>query len=174
MMRKEGAIHADIKPENCFLQLTDGNGTNHNYHNHSNNSNNNNSSNNGKFHVHEGLARLPESFDLRLGDYGNSIHISEIANYYVDFDMQTLPYRAPEVLLGVPFGYQIDMWSLGILLVEVCIGKPLFVVRTREELYDALCSKLSAPPRVRFAGEIRPPSIPSTHSTPLKHPQNTF
>ena len=162
MMRKEGAIHADIKPENCFLQLTDNNGmnnnTNTNSSNNNNNSSNNNSSsnNNNNVHVHEGLASLPDSFELRLGDYGNSIHISEIANYYVDFDMQTLPYRAPEVLLGVPFGYQIDMWSLGILLVEVCIGKPLFVVRTREELYDALCSKLSAPPRVRFAGEMHP------------------
>ena len=151
MMRKEGAIHADIKPENCFLQLTDGTNMNHNNHN---NHNSNNSNSNNNFHIHEGLANLPDSFDLRLGDYGNSIHISEIANYYVDFDMQTLPYRAPEVLLGVPFGYQIDMWSLGILLVEICMGKPLFVVRTREELYDALCSKLSAPPRVRFAGKI--------------------
>ena len=40
----------------------------------------------------------------------------------------------------------------GILLVEICIGGPLFVVRTRQELYDAICSKLSVPPRVRFAG----------------------
>jgi hypothetical protein len=28
----------------------------------------------------------------------------------------------------------------------------LFVVRSREELYEALCTKLTPPPRVRFAG----------------------
>jgi serine/threonine protein kinase len=110
---------------------------------------------------HEGLGRLPDAFELRLGDFGNSVHVSEVAQYYADFDMQTLPYRAPEVrhtthlpsslvplvsmprhltsrlvpphldtqvLLGVPFGCQIDVWSLGVLLVEVCVGKVGFSV----------------------------------------------
>ena len=28
-----------------------------------------------------------------------------------------------QVLLGVPFGFQIDVWSLGVMLVEICVGK---------------------------------------------------
>jgi hypothetical protein len=44
---------------------------------------------------------LPENFDIRLGDFGNSIHMSEVCKYYEEFDIQTLSYRAPEVLLGI-------------------------------------------------------------------------
>jgi serine/threonine protein kinase len=36
--------------------------------------------------------------------------VNETARYYQDFDVQTLYYRAPEVLLGIPFSYPIDIW----------------------------------------------------------------
>ncbi|GLI64843.1 hypothetical protein VaNZ11_008145 [Volvox africanus] len=34
-------------------------------------------------------------------------------------------YRAPEVLLGMPYGAQADVWSLGCTLAELAIGEPL-------------------------------------------------
>lgn len=40
--------------------------------------------------------------------------------------IQSRFYRSPEVLLGRTYGYQIDMWSLGCLLVELHTGYPLF------------------------------------------------
>jgi serine/threonine protein kinase len=95
---------------------------------------------------------IPADFDIRLGDFGNSLHISEASKYYQDFDIQTLSYRAPEVMFGVPFGPQIDVWSLGILLLELCLRKPLFIVRSREELVKAMEMKLSTPKLFRFAG----------------------
>ena len=39
----------------------------------------------------------------------------------------TLPYRAPELLLGDRlFGCSVDLWSLGCVLGELCCGNPLF------------------------------------------------
>jgi len=136
IMRKEGAIHADIKPENCFVTWSRG----------------------GKKSIttsatpEMNINDLPSDFDIRLGDFGNSLHISEASKYYQDFDIQTLSYRAPEVMFGVPFGPQIDVWSLGILLLELCIRKPLFIVRSREELLKSMEMKLSTPKLLRFAG----------------------
>lgn len=35
-------------------------------------------------------------------------------------------YRAPEVLLGLPWDYPVDMWSVGILTLELLEGKNVF------------------------------------------------
>ncbi|OAA61641.1 sugar-lactone oxidase [Niveomyces insectorum RCEF 264] len=39
-----------------------------------------------------------------------------------------LPYRAPEVILKLPWGRQVDMWSLGLTLWDLLERKPLFDV----------------------------------------------
>jgi serine/threonine protein kinase len=62
----------------------------------------------------------------------------------------------------------LTLTSLGILLIEVCIGKPLFIVRSRKELYDAMCTHLTAPPRVRFAGGMYSDLLTNTESSRLE------
>ncbi|KAF9615477.1 hypothetical protein IFM89_023735 [Coptis chinensis] len=42
------------------------------------------------------------------------------------------PYRAPEVILGLRLSCACDVWSVGCILVELCLGKQLF--RTAEDL----------------------------------------
>lgn len=162
ILRKEGTIHADIKPENCFVRPKCESSSSSSFPSSSSRSVSGSqnpspspstpTSTPYSILVSDSLNDFSEDFDLHLGDFGNSIHASDVSKYYTDFDLQTLSYRAPEVLLGVPFGHQIDVWSLGILLIELCIGKPLFHARTRQELYDSMCEFLTAPPRVRFAG----------------------
>ena len=66
------------------------------------------------------------SCGIRLVDFGNAMTGNEASLYFDDFDVQTLYYRAPEVLLGVSFSTPIDMWSLGCVLMELSTGKPLF------------------------------------------------
>jgi len=34
--------------------------------------------------------------------------------------------RAPEVIIGLPFGESIDMWSLGCVIAELFLGWPLY------------------------------------------------
>jgi len=41
-------------------------------------------------------------------------------------EMQTLPYRSPEIILGSDFGFPIDMWSLGCIIYELITHKVLF------------------------------------------------
>lgn len=45
----------------------------------------------------EGGECSPVRLTVRLCDFGNTIHKSETCQYYDDFDIQTLAYRAPEV-----------------------------------------------------------------------------
>jgi dual specificity tyrosine-phosphorylation-regulated kinase 2/3/4 len=55
-------------------------------------------------------------------DFGSSWMENQKMYAYI----QSRFYRAPEVLLGIPYSYPIDMWSLGCILVEMYIGVPLF------------------------------------------------
>lgn len=57
-----------------------------------------------------------------LIDFGAVRALSE--NAY--FDIQSLWYRAPEVLCSVPYTPKIDAWSVGCLVFELATGGPLF------------------------------------------------
>jgi serine/threonine protein kinase len=87
-----------------------------------------------------------------LADFGNSFLLSESMKFYRDFEIQSLPYRSPEILCGIPFNHQIDIWSVGVVLLEICLGQTLFSCETREELFLAQCAILTPPHVTRFAG----------------------
>jgi serine/threonine protein kinase len=53
------------------------------------------------------------SCKVKLVDFGNAMTPEDASAYFDDFQVQSLYYRAPEVLLGSwNFSYAIDMWSL--------------------------------------------------------------
>jgi serine/threonine protein kinase len=60
--------------------------------------------------------------DVRLIDFGSCVKAGEVSFNYV----QSRFYRAPEVILQRKYGCPVDMWSLGCVLVELLLGKPLF------------------------------------------------
>lgn len=60
---------------------------------------------------------------VKVIDFGCACHVSEaVCNVY----LQTRFYRAPEIILGLPFCEAIDMWSLGCLAAELFLGWPLY------------------------------------------------
>ncbi|XP_026218831.1 pre-mRNA processing factor 4Bb [Anabas testudineus] len=60
---------------------------------------------------------------LKLCDFGSASHIADndITPYLV-----SRFYRAPEIIIGKPYDYGIDMWSVGCTLYELYTGKILF------------------------------------------------
>lgn len=85
LLQNHGLIHADIRPENILLKIDGcreeiGHGVCLE-----------------DFMRGRAVATGTESLTVNLADFGNAIHKSEAYLYYRDFELQTLPYRAPEV-----------------------------------------------------------------------------
>lgn len=60
--------------------------------------------------------------EVKVIDLGSSCFETDHLCAYV----QSRSYRAPEVILGLPYDKKIDMWSLGCILAELCTGNVLF------------------------------------------------
>ena len=60
---------------------------------------------------------------VKLCDLGSAMYAgdNELTPYLV-----SRFYRAPEVILGLPYGYAMDMWSLGCVVYELFTGKIAF------------------------------------------------
>eukprot|EP00742_Colponemidia_sp_Colp-10_P013193 GILJ01014893.1.p1 GENE.GILJ01014893.1~~GILJ01014893.1.p1 ORF type:complete len:498 (+),score=35.07 GILJ01014893.1:71-1564(+) len=76
-----------------------------------------------------------------LIDFGAVRQLSE--NAY--FDIQSLWYRAPEVLCNVPYTPKIDAWSLGCLLYEIATGTPLFPGNSSHDEIARIIDVLGSP-----------------------------
>ncbi|KAF8538968.1 kinase-like domain-containing protein [Trichophaea hybrida] len=59
-------------------------------------------------------------------DLSNAIRRDERASYEEDYNVQTACYRSPEMLLGYgPVGKHIDIWSAGVIAIELLFGKDI-------------------------------------------------
>ncbi|CAH8519206.1 unnamed protein product [Schistosoma turkestanicum] len=77
------------------------------------------------------LLRRPGKSKIKVIDFGSSCYTNECPYNYI----QSRFYRAPEIILGLPYGTPIDMWSLGCILAEFITGEPLF---PGEDAFDQL------------------------------------
>jgi dual specificity tyrosine-phosphorylation-regulated kinase 2/3/4 len=66
--------------------------------------------------------KQPNKSGIKVIDYGSACMWNERIYTYI----QSRFYRAPEVILGIPFTAAIDMWSFGCILAELYTGYPLF------------------------------------------------
>lgn len=68
---------------------------------------------------------------LKLCDFGNAMFAgkNEITPYLV-----SRFYRAPEIILGLPYDYPLDIWSVGCCLYELYTGKVLFPGATNNDM----------------------------------------
>lgn len=65
---------------------------------------------------------------LKICDLGTAIDKSDAATAHNDVTPYLVSrfYRAPEIILGMPYDYAVDMWSIGCTLYELYTGKILF------------------------------------------------
>uniref|UniRef100_A0A3B3Z6B5 Protein kinase domain-containing protein n=1 Tax=Periophthalmus magnuspinnatus TaxID=409849 RepID=A0A3B3Z6B5_9GOBI len=64
-----------------------------------------------------------QPYRVKVIDFGSASHVSKaVCSTY----LQSRYYRAPEVILGLPFCEAIDMWSLGCVIAELFLGWPLY------------------------------------------------
>jgi len=85
----------------------------------------------------------PKRSEIKLIDFGSSCHLGEKIYSY----LQSRFYRSPEVLLGLPYDMNIDMWSLGCILVEMHTGEPLFAGQNEEDQMFKIVEVLGMPPK---------------------------
>ena len=60
--------------------------------------------------------------------------------------VQSLYYRAPEVVFGFRYGVEIDVWSFGCMVFEMLTGVPLFPANDERELVQLHTQLLGLPP----------------------------
>ncbi|KAL5719084.1 dual-specificity kinase [Ranunculus cassubicifolius] len=67
---------------------------------------------------------LPASNTIKVLDFGNVVTGENASNYLIT----SFPYRAPEVVLGLGWSFPCDIWSVGCILLELCLGRPILNV----------------------------------------------
>jgi serine/threonine-protein kinase PRP4 len=72
---------------------------------------------------------------MKICDLGSASSASEneITPYLV-----SRFYRAPEIILGIPYDYAIDIWSIGCTLYELYTGKILFTGRNNNQMLRSI------------------------------------
>ena len=75
-------------------------------------------------HVFTDLAVGSRRCEVKVIDLGSSCYVTDQLSSYV----QSRSYRAPEVILGLPYDQKVDIWSLGCILAELLTGNVLFQV----------------------------------------------
>ena len=92
----------------------------------------------------ENILQSQNPNQVKLIDLGTSCFAGKKTNHgYI----QSRYYRAPEVVFGFNYSFQIDMWSLACVLCELYRGRPIFECEDERDLIYAIMEYLDVPPR---------------------------
>ena len=54
-------------------------------------------------------------------------------------------YRAPEIIVGLPYGREVDVWSVGCIMAELILGKPLMKGQDYVDQWNKVCEARGTP-----------------------------
>jgi dual specificity tyrosine-phosphorylation-regulated kinase 2/3/4 len=97
------------------------------------------------------LLQTPNKSIIKVIDYGSSCFYDERIYTYI----QSRFYRAPEIMLGIPYTCAIDMWSFGCILAELFSGYPLFPGESEHEQLLCIMEVKGVPPHELLAEATR-------------------
>ncbi|CDW81753.1 dual specificity tyrosine-phosphorylation-regulated kinase 4 [Stylonychia lemnae] len=79
---------------------------------------------------------------IKVIDFGSSCYLNERLYTYI----QSRFYRSPEVILGLPYDFQIDIWSFGCIICELITGMPIFSGESESDQMRQFIEVLGIPP----------------------------
>ncbi|UYV81221.1 hypothetical protein LAZ67_20000377 [Cordylochernes scorpioides] len=72
--------------------------------------------------------------EIKIADFGLTRKLTKEENFTSTYyNVVTLWYRAPEILNQQPYSFGIDMWSLGLIIAELWLRKPLLKSKNEKE-----------------------------------------
>jgi dual specificity tyrosine-phosphorylation-regulated kinase 2/3/4 len=80
---------------------------------------------------------------IKIIDFGSSCFEDERIYTYI----QSRFYRAPEIILGIPYTSGIDIWSFGCILAELLSGYPLFPGESEHDQLGYIMEICGVPPK---------------------------
>ncbi|TMS37154.1 hypothetical protein L596_004146 [Steinernema carpocapsae] len=93
-----------------------------------------------------------QPFRVKVIDFGSASHRSKaVTNTY----LQSRYYRAPEIILGLPFKESIDMWSLGCVIAELFLGWPLYPGSSEYDQIRYIVQTQGLPPQQMLASAAK-------------------
>jgi len=72
--------------------------------------------------IHDIVVEIPKDTRIQIIDFGSALYADRHHTHLV----QTRHYRAPEVILGIPWHKPIDIWSVGCIIIELLTGRMVF------------------------------------------------
>ena len=114
------------------------------------------------------LLRKINKSGIKIIDFGSGCFEDQKIYTYI----QSRFYRAPEIVLGIPYTWAIDMWSFGCILYELYVGQPLFPGEDEKDHMALMMEVKGVPPRsvlaratrrkVFFDDDYRPIIVPNS------------
>lgn len=90
---------------------------------------------------------LTDNGDVKLGDFGYAAQVSESA-----FLRSSNPsWMAPELLLGGNYTENVDIWSLGILVLEMAEGEPPYA----NEIFEVVVENILKNPAPKLKSKLK-------------------
>nr|XP_004670457.2 homeodomain-interacting protein kinase 4 [Jaculus jaculus] len=83
-------------------------------------------------------------FRVKVIDFGSASIFNEV-RYVKEPYIQSRFYRAPEILLGLPFCEKVDVWSLGCVMAELHLGWPLYPGNNEYDQVRYICETQGLP-----------------------------
>ena len=86
------------------------------------------------------MSDLSVNSKVRLGDLGSAV-LLQSPNDTTKFRIGTPGFIAPEIIMGVPYGFKVDVWSLGCLMHALLVALPPFWDEDRKTRNRKVCEE---------------------------------
>lgn len=113
---------------------------------------------------------------LKLADFG--LTTSFLSGNYLSNNVVSLYYRPPELLMGSHvYGPEIDMWSVGCILIEMITNNYLFAGANEKEQLDLIFQVFGTPSEESWPGISRLPgwgTVDTSRQYPIRELREIF